>query len=48
MKEILEHYGLGLLEMLGMGGILIIIFNCIGNGGVISDVVAKFMFTISG
>lgn len=48
MTEILEHYGLGLLEMLGMGGILIIIFNSIGNGGIISDMVAEFMLTVCG
>ena len=48
MKEILEHYGLGLLETLGMAGILAIIFNCIGEDGVISDMVARFMLTICG
>lgn len=48
MKEIIESYGGVLVEALAVAGTVTIIFNCIGQGGTISEIVAKFMFTICG
>ena len=48
MKLVIEHYGLSLLEMLGVVGALVIVFGCIQAGGIISDFVAKYMITLCG
>ena len=48
MKEIIESYGGVLVEMFAVVGIVNIIFNCVGNGGIISEFIAKFMLTICG
>lgn len=48
MKEIMEHYGLGLLEIVAVAGMVAIVFNCVGTDGVISNIVADFMITICG
>lgn len=48
MEEIIEHYGLGALEILAITGVVKIIFSCVGVGGAISNMVANFMITICG
>ena len=48
MEEVLEHYGLGLLGIISLVLVLEIFFNCYSSGGVISQVVEKYLITLCG
>lgn len=48
MREIMEQYGLVLLDMLAVLMIFTIIFSFMRSGGVLSDIVVKYMYSISG
>ena len=48
MKTIIEHYGLGLLEILVTLRVIAIIFGCVGEDGVVSKIIAEYMLTICG
>ena len=48
MQEIIEHYGLGLLETVGTLGILIIVFSFFGKNGILSESVLAYMQSICG
>lgn len=48
MRDILEHYGGGLLAILGGAAAFAIYFACIKSGGVIYEIVRSYMASICG
>lgn len=48
MEEIAEHFGSGMLALIGTGFMLVIVFVCIKNGGVIHESALNFMQSICG
>lgn len=48
MHDILEHYGIGLLELLATAATLAVIVTCIKSGGVLYGIVLNYMAGICG
>lgn len=46
MQEIIEYYGIALLEMMAVVFIIGVFLKCCQQGGVISDVVEVFLYTL--
>lgn len=48
VHEILEHYGMGLLELFATAAALAVVVACIRSGGMIYDAVLSYMAGICG
>lgn len=48
MHEIVEHLGIGLLELFAVVGIVAIVVDCIEEGGVLSNIIAGYMQSLCG
>lgn len=48
MEKIVEHFGIGLLQILGAAGALAMFFLFLRSGGVIHTAVYNFMSSICG
>ena len=48
MREVIEHYGISLLETMALVCVIFIVVTCYGAGGVISDIVNNYLMTICG
>jgi len=48
MREVLEHFGIGFLELVGCAGIVRIIVSFTIEGGIIRTFVVNYMRTLCG
>ncbi len=48
MREIIEHMGVGFLEILGVVSIIAVLFVYLSNGGILYEIVADYMQSICG
>lgn len=48
MREVIEHYGSGLLGMLSALAVMGIVMALFGSGGVLSTIVADYMNYLGG
>lgn len=48
MKEIMEHFGAGLLALITGVAATAIYLSCIRNGGILSGIVAGYMSSLCG
>ena len=48
MHEIMEQFGMAVLQIAAVVGVVTILFNCVGDGGTLSLIVADYMKSICG
>ena len=48
MHEIMEQFGMAVLQMAAVVGVVAVLFNCLGEGGTLSLIVAEYMKSICG
>lgn len=48
MREIIEHMGVGFLEILGVVSIVAVLFRYVSEGGILYKIVADYMQSICG
>ena len=48
MHEIMEQFGMAVLQMTAVVGVAAVLFNCVGDGGTLSLIVAEYMKSICG
>ena len=48
MYEIMEQFGMAVLQIAAVVGVVAILFNCVGDGGTLSLIVAEYMKSICG
>lgn len=48
MHEIMEQFGMAVLQMAAVVGVVVVLFNCVGDGGTLSLIVAEYMKGICG
>ena len=48
MHEIMEQFGMAVLQIAAVVGVVAILFNCVGDGGTLSLSVADYMKSICG
>lgn len=48
MHEVMEQFGMAVLQIAAVVGVVAVLFNCVGDGGTLSLIVAEYMKGICG